>query len=63
VPGGGQHDDDDGDEIDEIDFEGDDHGASKSVESTTEAHVHEGLEGKTGGVIDLESGGDMHLDP
>ena len=64
VPGEVKNDDDDGEEIDEsMEFEGNDHGPSKSVESTTEAHVHEALEGKTGGDIDLESGGDMHLDP
>ncbi|KAI9766795.1 MAG: hypothetical protein M1840_006270 [Geoglossum simile] len=64
VPGDGKNDDDDGDDVDEsIEFEGDDHAASKSVESPTEAHVHEGLEGKTGGVLNLGTGGDMHLDP
>jgi hypothetical protein len=64
VPGDGKNDDDDGDDVDEsIEFEGDDHGASKSVESTTEPHVHEEIGDKTGGVIGLETGGDMHLDP
>jgi hypothetical protein len=64
---GTKNDDDDDDDDDEIEegaeFEGDDQGASKSVESTTKGGVHERLEVKTVGVIDMESGEDMHLDP
>ncbi|KAI9786843.1 MAG: hypothetical protein M1839_005074 [Geoglossum umbratile] len=64
VPGAVKNDDDDGDEIDDsMDFEGEDHGVSKPAGKPAEARVHGGLEGKTGGVIDLESGGDMRLDP
>ncbi|KAH0536211.1 hypothetical protein FGG08_006893 [Glutinoglossum americanum] len=57
-----KNDDDDGDEAEEAAEFGDDHGANKSVESTTEGNVHERLEGKTAGIIDMESGEDMHLD-
>jgi hypothetical protein len=62
--GGTKNDDDDGDEAEEGgEYEGEDRGVSKSVESTTEGRVHEVPEEKAGIVVDLESGEDMQMDP